>query len=52
MHGLLVFVSCSAAWPRSDSSGSWWPVAIAAMGTLLDAVLKEEPERVPGGEAP
>jgi predicted PurR-regulated permease PerM len=28
------------------------PVAIAAMGTLLDGVLEEEPGRAPDGDAP
>jgi len=53
MHGLLVFVSLLGGMAAFGFIGLVvGPVAIAALGTLLDAVLKEEPDRAPGGDAP
>ena len=53
MHGLLVFVSLLGGMAAFGFIGLVvGPVAIAAMGTLLDAVLEEEPGRAPDGDAP
>lgn len=53
MHGLLVFVSLLGGMAAFGFIGLVvGPVAIAALGTLLGAVLKEEPERAPDGDAP
>jgi predicted PurR-regulated permease PerM len=53
MHGLLVFVSLLGGMAAFGFIGLVvGPVAIAAMGTLLDGVLDEEPGRAPDGDAP
>ena len=53
MHGLLVFVSLLGGMAAFGFIGLVvGPVAIAAMGTLLDAVLEEELEHAPDGDAP
>jgi predicted PurR-regulated permease PerM len=53
MHGLLVFVSLLGGMAAFGFIGLVvGPVAIAAMGTLLDGVLEEEPGRAPDGDAP
>jgi predicted PurR-regulated permease PerM len=53
MHGLLVFISLLGGMAAFGFIGLVvGPVAIAALGTLLDAVVKEEPDRAPDGEAP
>jgi predicted PurR-regulated permease PerM len=44
MHGLLVFISLLGGMAAFGFIGLViGPVAIAAIGTLLDAVLKDEP---------
>ena len=53
MHGLLVFISLLGGMAAFGFIGLVvGPVAIAALGTLLDAVVKEEPDHPAGGDAP
>jgi len=49
MHGLLVFISLLGGMAAFGLIG---PVAIAAIGTLLDAVLKDEPADGPDADPP
>jgi predicted PurR-regulated permease PerM len=53
MHGLLVFVSLLGGMAAFGFIGLViGPVAIAALGTLLDAVLNERPVEVPEADEP
>jgi predicted PurR-regulated permease PerM len=53
MHGLLVFISLLGGIAAFGFIGMViGPVAIAAIGTLLDAVLEEDPATVPEADAP
>jgi predicted PurR-regulated permease PerM len=53
MHGLLVFVSLLGGMAAFGFIGLViGPVAMAALGTLLDAVLKDHPGDRPEGDAP
>jgi predicted PurR-regulated permease PerM len=53
MHGLLVFISLLGGMAAFGFIGLViGPVAIAAIGTLLDAVLEEHPAHAPEADAP
>ena len=53
MHGLLVFISLLGGMAAFGFIGLViGPVAVAALGTLLESVLKDQPADGPDADAP
>ena len=53
MHGLLVFISLLGGMAAFGFIGLViGPVAVAALGTLLESVLEEHPADAPEADAP